>query len=82
MSARGALVECDMSVSPGTTMAIDIIGVGPVVGIVRWAQAGKFGVLFSEDFDLSRLAPKGEKQSHQAMLSPWHAALPRDRAAG
>ena len=82
MSARGALVECDMAVSPGTTMAIDIIGVGPVVGIVRWAQAGKFGVLFSEDFDLSRLAPKVEKQSNQALLSPWHAALPRDRAAG
>ncbi len=46
---------------PGTELTIDIVGVGPVRGIVRWAQAGKFGVQFGEQFDLARLAPKKEK---------------------
>ncbi|MCY7340241.1 MAG: EAL domain-containing protein [Sphingomonas bacterium] len=82
ISAMGALVECDRPVSPGMPMTIDIVGVGPVVGIVRWAQAGKFGVLFTDTFDLARLAPKQQKNSDQGMLSPWHAAPPRDRAAG
>jgi EAL domain-containing protein (putative c-di-GMP-specific phosphodiesterase class I) len=82
ISAMGALVECDRPVSPGMHMTIDIVGVGPVVGVVRWAQAGKFGVLFDDAFDLSRLAPKQEKKSVQAMLSPWHAAQPRDSATG
>ncbi|MDQ3078080.1 MAG: EAL domain-containing protein [Pseudomonadota bacterium] len=81
MSAMGAQVECDQTVSPGMTMTIDIVGVGPVVGTVRWAQAGKFGLLFSEHFDLSRLAPKAVKKSTQMMQSPWHASLGRDRAA-
>ena len=36
------------SVAPGAELAIDIVGVGPVRGIVRWAQAGKFGVQFDE----------------------------------
>ena len=46
---------------PGTQLTIDIVGVGPVIGTVRWAQAGKFGVQFSEPFDLARLAPKKQK---------------------
>ncbi|MEO6256956.1 MAG: EAL domain-containing protein, partial [Sphingomicrobium sp.] len=57
ISATGALVECARAVSPGTTITIDIVGVGPVLGTVRWAQSGKFGVLFNNGFDLARLAP-------------------------
>src|SRR4030095_5834365 len=60
MSAMGALVECEKPVSPGDILTIDIIGVGPVVGTVRWAQANKFGVHFTEAFDLTRLAPRQE----------------------
>ena len=44
ISAMGALVECVHSVSPGTKITIDIVGVGPVLGSVRWAQSGKFGI--------------------------------------
>ena len=61
ISSMGALVECDVPVAPGTELAIDIVGVGPVRGIVRWAQSGKFGVQFDQQFDLARLAPKKEK---------------------
>ena len=72
ISSMGALVECDQPVSPGMNLAIDIVGVGPVAGIVRWAQAGKFGVEFTEQFELTRLAPKKEVRNDATMLSPWY----------
>jgi diguanylate cyclase (GGDEF)-like protein len=72
ISAMGALVECPKSVSPGTAITIDIVGVGPVLGSVRWAQSGKFGVQFTDGFDLARLAPKKEHQNKVTMLRPWY----------
>jgi diguanylate cyclase (GGDEF)-like protein len=72
ISSMGALVECELPVSPGTELAIDMVGVGPVRGIVRWAQARKFGVQFGEMFDLARLAPKHEKRNPVKMLKPWY----------
>ena len=56
ISAMGALVECESPVAPGTQLTLDIVGVGPVAGTVRWSQATRFGMQFSEPFDLSRLA--------------------------
>jgi EAL domain-containing protein (putative c-di-GMP-specific phosphodiesterase class I) len=70
ISSMGALVECDLPVSPGTDLAIDIVGVGPMRGIVCWAQSGKFGVKFGQQFDLTRLASKREKPDHVAMMRP------------
>ena len=72
ISSMGALVECPLSVSPGTELAIDIVGVGPVRGVVRWAQAGKFGVQFDREFDLAHLAPKKQKSNQGTMLKPWY----------
>ena len=72
ISSMGALVECTIGVAPGTNLAIDIVGVGPVKGIVRWAQPGKFGVQFDQEFDLGRLAPKKQKQNEVTMLRPWY----------
>jgi len=72
ISSMGALVECNAAVAPGSEMAIDIVGVGPVRGIVRWAQAGKFGVQFDGQFDLARLAPKKEAPSSASVLRPWY----------
>jgi hypothetical protein len=72
ISAMGALVECDQPVTPGDNLTIDIVGVGPVVGIVRWAQAGKFGVQFIEQFDLARLSVKPPKSNDVTMLRPWY----------
>jgi diguanylate cyclase (GGDEF)-like protein len=71
ISSMGSLVECPLSVSPGTELTIDIVGVGPVRGIVRWAQSGKFGIQFGQQFDLARLAPKREKHNDVQMLRPW-----------
>ena len=72
ISVMGALVECDRPVAPGTRIAMDIVGAGPVEGIVRWAQAGKFGLQFSEAFVMSRLAPKKQKLNEVQMLQPWY----------
>jgi diguanylate cyclase (GGDEF)-like protein len=70
ISSMGALVDCDIPVAPGTELAIDIVGVGPVRGTVRWSQAGKFGVQFDHLFNLARLAPKKERRNEVRMLRP------------
>ncbi|MDQ3246243.1 MAG: EAL domain-containing protein [Pseudomonadota bacterium] len=72
ISAMGALAECSQPVAPDTQLTIDIVGVGPVTGVVRWAQAGRFGVQFVETFDLALLAPKKIKQNKVTMLRPWY----------
>ena len=82
ISAKGALVECHQPVAPGEMMTIDIVGVGPVIGTVRWAQSGKFGVQFTEMFDLARLAPKVEKKSTTTMLTPWYLAEHKEMTGG
>ena len=61
-------------VAPGQTMTIDIVGVGPVVGTVKWSQAGKFGVQFTEHFDLTRLAAKRPSANEVTMLQPWYVS--------
>jgi diguanylate cyclase (GGDEF)-like protein len=78
ISSMGALVECPVSISPGTELAIDIVGVGPVRGNVRWAQAGKFGVQFTQQFELASLAPKKEKPNEVTMLRPWYVGQQRE----
>jgi hypothetical protein len=50
-----------------------------VRGIVRWSQAGKFGVQFEDRFDLGRLAPKKERRDQGHMLRPSY--LSGDRRA-
>jgi diguanylate cyclase (GGDEF)-like protein len=82
ISAMGALVECDQNVAPGQSLTIDIVGVGPVIGIVRWAQTGKFGVQFNEQFDIARLAAKRSKGNDVTMLQPWYVANGPNTAAG
>lgn len=72
ISATGALVECSRPVLPGANITIDIVGVGPVLGAIRWSQSGKFGVRFEDAFDLTRLAPKKDPASHVKMLRTWY----------
>ncbi len=72
ISATGALVECKRPVAPGAQITVDIVGVGPVIGIVCWAGGGKLGVQFERQFDLTRLAPKKAKSNEVTMLRPWY----------
>jgi diguanylate cyclase (GGDEF)-like protein len=72
ISSMGALVDCSRPVAPGTDLAIDIVGVGPVRGVVRWAQSGQFGVQFHGEFELARLAPRKERRNDVTMMTPWY----------
>jgi hypothetical protein len=72
ISITGGLVECRRPVAPGTKLKINIVGVGPVSGTVKWAGNGKFGVHVDHEFDLGRLAPKKEKSNDVTMLRPWY----------
>ena len=76
ISIMGALVETSLPATPGQSLTIDIVGVGPVVGTVRWAQAGQFGVQFTDQFDLARLAPKAVDNG-QPKVTGWHASAAR-----
>jgi diguanylate cyclase (GGDEF)-like protein len=58
ISPSGALVECSRTATPGQQLILDIVGVGPATGTVRWAQRGNFGFHFDQPFDLALLAPK------------------------
>ena len=82
ISAMGALAECEQPVAPETELTIDIIGVGPVHGVVRWAQARQFGVQFDQRFDLARLAPKKEKQGTNILKAPYVEQRGEDQVAG
>jgi hypothetical protein len=72
ISSMGALAECPVPVAPGMNVTLDIVGVGPVCGIVCWAQSGKFGIQFGEQFDLGRLALKKGPGNEVTMLRPWY----------
>lgn len=67
ISAQGALVECSQPVTPGRNIIMDIIGVGPVTGTIRWAQRDRFGIRFKEAFDLGRLDPEAEIRAPRAL---------------
>ena len=78
ISAMGALAETDRAVAPGTRIALDIIGVGPMIGTVRWAQEGKFGLQFAEPFDVARLAPRPTPST----VHPWYVTRDSEKAVG
>ncbi len=82
ISANGALVECAKPVSPGIRLTIDIVGAGPVCGVVVWSHATRFGLKFEEDFDLRRLVPKREKLNDVTMMTPWYVNQTEQTAAG
>ena len=72
ISAMGALIECEQPLTPGMSMLIDIVGVGPVTGKIVWAQTGKSGVRFDDAFDLTRLAAKKRRANDVTMMRPWY----------
>jgi diguanylate cyclase (GGDEF)-like protein len=62
ISAMGALVECSRPATPGRAVTMDIVGVGPVSGTIRWAQQDRFGIRFKEEFDVGRLVSDTDAQ--------------------
>ncbi|WP_265529150.1 EAL domain-containing protein [Sphingomicrobium marinum] len=76
ISAMGALVECPQPVSPGTELTIDIIGVGPVTGTVRWAGQNRFGIQFERMFDMARLVPVQTSKETSQLVRTWYGNRP------
>jgi diguanylate cyclase (GGDEF)-like protein len=72
ISVTGALIECRRPLAPTSRLTIDIVGVGPVTGTVKWSGNGKCGLHFDHQFDLGRLAPKKQKTNDVTMLTPWY----------
>jgi diguanylate cyclase (GGDEF)-like protein len=72
ISITGALIECASALTPGVTLTINIVGVGPVTGTIRWSGNGKAGIQFDRQFELTNLAPKKEKGNDVTMLTPWY----------
>ncbi|MBB3763293.1 putative bifunctional diguanylate cyclase/phosphodiesterase [Sphingomicrobium lutaoense] len=83
ISLMGALVEGEVEVRPGQSVTLDIVGVGPVVGEVRWATQERFGMKFDGVFDMARLAPKKQRNKDAMSVAPsWHANYQAEVAEG
>ena len=81
ISAMGALVEC-----PGGRRARPDDDDRHRRGRAgrrhgQWSQSGKFGVQFTEQFDLARLATKRPNSNDVTMLQPWYIAQGPTKAA-
>jgi diguanylate cyclase (GGDEF)-like protein len=74
ISVMGGLVECSRPLTPGKQLTLDIVGVGPVSGTVRWAQGDRFGMQFDHGFDLGRLASRPVEPRRVPVSKPWHSA--------
>lgn len=55
LSPAGLMAEGDVSVAPGSRVAIELENIGWVEGSVAWKQDNRFGVAFAEDVDYAPL---------------------------
>ncbi|MEA3053482.1 MAG: hypothetical protein QOG72_2385 [Sphingomonadales bacterium] len=66
ISAGGAMIECDQSLTPGTPVELDLDEAGALAAEVRWSQQGKIGLNFAEPFALGKLARTRRREKAQA----------------
>ena len=57
ISSRGAKVESEQQLRPGSEVELDLGEAGFQMAEVRWSADGQLGLRFSDDFDISSLAP-------------------------
>ncbi len=70
ISSGGALLESERGLAPGALVELDLAGCGLLRAEVRWSQAGRLGLRFDEDFDVTRLAPTRSPPSNVKVLRP------------
>jgi hypothetical protein len=71
ISATGAMLECEKTLTPGSNIRLNLAEAGTLTGEVRWSRAGQVGILFDEKFDLRLLAnAKPTGCSADYMLKP------------
>jgi hypothetical protein len=51
LSAVGLMADCERPIASGMRIAVDLRGVGRVLGTVAWARADKIGMAFDDAID-------------------------------
>ena len=57
VSSRGARIEADQELRPGSEVELDLGETGFQIAEVRWSRDGSVGLRFVEDFDIGSIAP-------------------------
>lgn len=71
LSPGGLMIELDRMVGPGTTVALDLRGVGNVTGKVAWCTRGRVGIAFDTEIDPKRARkPVGGGMSTSGYAKP------------
>ena len=55
LSAAGLMAEGDVTVAPGSLVAVELKDIGWVEGSVAWKQDNRFGIAFVEDVNYAHL---------------------------
>jgi diguanylate cyclase (GGDEF)-like protein len=81
ISNGGAMVECDQSFTPDTTIRLDLEEAGLLDAEVRWSARGQVGMRFALPFTLSRLARRAGTRAVPKVLTPAYLDAPGAAAA-
>lgn len=64
LSAGGLMAEYPSPIEPGTTVLIDLRGIGEIRGRIAWATDGRIGIAFDNPIDpLKARKPVGTRNS-------------------
>lgn len=64
LSAGGLMAEYPSPIEPGTTVLVDLRGVGEIRGRIAWATDGRIGIAFETPIDpLRARKPIGSRQT-------------------
>ena len=90
ISSRGAKIEAEQELRPGTEVELDLGEAGFQMAEVRWSKDGSVGLRFADDFDIGSLAPASHEHEHAPEVlkpayletelrddSPWAARFER-----
>lgn len=70
ISARGALVQSELTLSPGVLLVLDLGAAGTIGANVAWAFGDKAGLLFDGEFDVQQLAASPPKVATNEWMCP------------
>ena len=82
ISTGGALVETDRALPFEAKIQLDLPGCGCLGAEVRWADSGRVGIQFDEEFDLRRLVPGKARTFGAKLASTAASASGEQRQAG
>lgn len=51
LSATGLMADCERAVPAGTSIILELRGIGEISGVIAWSRDDKIGVAFDDDID-------------------------------